>query len=86
MYSVNLSPRIKKEMRSLPRKMQLRFGEVIDLLQNDPRPHGCIAIKGQANQYRIRVGDYRLIYEVRDAQLVIVAIRVGHRRSVYHSN
>jgi len=52
-------------------------------LVDDPRPHGVEKMSGERNAYRIRVGDYRIIYEIHDAVLIVVVVRVGHRRAVY---
>jgi mRNA interferase RelE/StbE len=54
----------------------------IQSLANDPRPNGSIKLKGR-NAYRIRQGDYRIIYEIRDKALVIIVVTVGHRREIY---
>ena len=55
----------------------------IELLSENPRPPACIALKGEDSVYRVRVGDYRIIYEVRDQLLLIQVVTVGHRREVY---
>ena len=52
-------------------------------LGDDPRPHGYRKLAGRGEQYRIRVGDYRVIYDIRDAVLVVFVIEVGHRSSIY---
>jgi mRNA interferase RelE/StbE len=57
---------------------------VIDLLADDPRPPACKAMAGQPfGTYRVRTGDYRIVYEVHDDRLVVLVIRIGHRRKVY---
>ena len=67
----------------LPRKEQHRVRAAIDLLADEPRPPSCVALAGEESVYRVSVGDYRILYEVIDARLVIQVIRVGHRRDVY---
>lgn len=52
-------------------------------LGDDPRPYGYRKLAGRGEQYRIRVGDYRVIYDIRDAVLVVLVIEVGHRSSIY---
>jgi mRNA interferase RelE/StbE len=55
----------------------------ISSLQSNPRPAGCKKLAGNADYYRIRVGDYRVLYEIRDRVLLVLVIKVGHRREVY---
>jgi mRNA interferase RelE/StbE len=57
----------------------------IDLLADDPRPPACRKLKGEDNAYRVRVGDYRIVYEILDDRLVIHVVQIGHRRDVYRS-
>lgn len=60
-----------------------RVAASIDNLASQPRPSGAIALTGQPGVLRIRVGDYRILYEIRDDQLVVLVIDVGHRREIY---
>ena len=82
-YRVEIARRAVKAIARLPRKEQLRIRAAIDLLGEDPRPPGCVALAGEDSVYRVRVGDYRILYEVVDRRLVIQVVRVGHRRDVY---
>ena len=82
-YSVETARRAVKSIAGLPRQEQQRVRAAIELLADEPRPPGCIALAGEESVYRVRVGDYRILYEVIDARLVIQVIRVGHRRGVY---
>ena len=52
-------------------------------LANDPRPPGCDKLAGVENLYRIRVGDYRVVYQIRDEMLLVLVVKIGHRREVY---
>lgn len=63
--------------------MQARIARRIDNLATDPRPQGCEKITGSDDLYRIRVGDYRVVYQVRDERLLILVILIGHRRDIY---
>jgi mRNA interferase RelE/StbE len=72
-----------KVLATLPRREQQRIRAAIDLLSDGPRPPGCLALSGEAHAYRVRVGDYRIVYEVFDDRLIVQVIRVGHRRDVY---
>ncbi|MCZ7631356.1 MAG: type II toxin-antitoxin system RelE/ParE family toxin [Microthrixaceae bacterium] len=55
----------------------------IDLLADEPRPPGCTKLTGEDAVYRVRIGDYRILYEVIDDRLLIHVVRIGHRRDVY---
>ncbi len=82
-YRVHLARRAVKSIARLPRAEQQRIRAAIDLLADEPRPPGCVALTGEAGVYRVRVGDYRILYEVVDERLLILVVRVGHRRDVY---
>ncbi|MDE0700813.1 MAG: type II toxin-antitoxin system RelE/ParE family toxin [Acidimicrobiaceae bacterium] len=82
-YSVEIARRAIKSIAGLPPKEQRRIQAAIDLLANEPRPPNCVALSGEESVYRVRVGDYRILYEVIDTRLLIHVIRVGHCRDVY---
>lgn len=82
-HSVEIARRAIRSIAGLPPKEQRRIRAAIDLLAEEPRPPGCVALSGEESVYRVRVGDYRILYEVIDARLVVQVIRVGHRRDVY---
>lgn len=82
-YRVEISRRAAKSLRALPRKEQQRIRAVIDLLAENPRPPGCVALAGEDRAYRVRSGDYRVVYEVYDDRLIVQVVRLGHRREVY---
>lgn len=82
-YRVQIAQRAVKALAALPRREQQRIRAAIDLLAEQPRPPGCTALVGEPHTYRVRVGDYRIIYEVLDDVLVIHVVRIGHRRDVY---
>jgi mRNA interferase RelE/StbE len=79
---VEVARRALKILASLPRQEQQRIRAAIDLLAEQPRPPGCVRIVGEPHAYRVRVGDYRIVYEVFDDRLVIQVVRTGHRRDV----
>jgi len=81
-YRVEIARRGVKVLARLPRKEQQRLRAAIELLAATPRPPGCVAIAGETSAYRVRVGDYRMIYEVHDGVLLIQVVRIGHRREV----
>ncbi len=82
-YEVQLARRAAKSLASLERREQQRIRAAIELLANEPRPPGCVAMQGEDSVYRVRVGDYRIVYEVRDQVLVVQVVRIGHGREVY---
>ena len=82
-YTVRVARRAVKSIAGLQRKEQLRVGAALDLLSGDPRSPGCVALAGEDSVYRVRVGHYRILYEVINARRVIQVIRVSHRRDAY---
>jgi mRNA interferase RelE/StbE len=82
-YRIEVSRRALKSLRALPRKDQQRIRAVIVLLGDNPRPPGCRQLAGEEHAYRVRSGDYRIIYDVYDDRLLVQVVRVGHRREVY---
>jgi len=85
-YEVRLARRAVRSLEDLQRRDQQRIRAAIDLLAENPRPPSCVALQGEVGVYRVRVGDYRIVYEVLDQVLVVQVVqvvRVGHRREVY---
>jgi len=86
-YSVNFTPRAQRQYSRLIKQLtsleRRRLDDSIDGLKDEPRPFGCEKLTGRDNRYRIRIGDYRAIYDVEDAERRILVIIVGHRREVY---
>ena len=72
----------QKQLDKLPDSIATRIENKMMELQHDPRPFGCKKLKGR-DAYRIRVGDYRIIYEIHDEPLIITVITIGHRKNVY---
>jgi mRNA interferase RelE/StbE len=82
-YSVEWDTRAVKELQALEKKERKKILERIAKLGTTPRPHGCKKLHDKESVYRIRVGDYRVIYQIRDAQLLVLVVKVGSRRDVY---
>ncbi len=82
-YQIELKQSAKKEFLALSNTLQIRISNAIDELATNPRPGGCKALKGAKNAFRIRIGDYRVVYEIHAAILTILIIRIAHRREVY---
>lgn len=72
-----------KDLRAIDRQWIPRIMAAIESLAEDPRPVGCKKLAGSEHTYRIRVGDYRVIYDIHDGELVVFVVRVRHRRDVY---
>jgi mRNA interferase RelE/StbE len=82
-YTVEFLPSAQRELAALPKDVQRRIANRIDALREDPRPPGVKQLQGVERLYRLRVGDYRVIYSIEGRRLVIVVVKVGHRRDVY---
>jgi mRNA interferase RelE/StbE len=82
-YEVEVRPLAKRQIRRLPIAAQDQIRPVIRALANEPRPSGVVKLHGADDLYRVRSGDYRIVYQIRDAVLVVVVVTVGHRREVY---
>ena len=81
-YKVFIKPSAVKELESVPRKDRVRLARKIQSLASEPRPAGCEKLSG-LERYRIRQGNYRIVYEIQDERLVVIVVKVGHRREVY---
>lgn len=81
-YTVSLSKRAQKQLDKLSDAVADPIFQAIEKLGDDPRPHGCKKLKGRKG-YRIRIGDYRVIYEIFDSTLLVDVIDLGHRRDIY---
>ncbi|MCY3023804.1 MAG: type II toxin-antitoxin system RelE/ParE family toxin [Planctomycetota bacterium] len=82
-YRIEYRPAFERAFRKLPAEVQSRVAPKISALADNPRPHGCVKMAGPEDLYRLRVGEYRIIYEIHDEVLVVLVIRIGHRREVY---
>lgn len=84
MYSVEVTPRAARQIKKLPPEARGQILEAIEGLADDPRPHGCKKLQGVPDLYRIAVAhDYRVVYQVGDAVILVVIVKTGHRREVY---
>jgi mRNA interferase RelE/StbE len=81
-YRIELRPGAARALRKLDPAVSRRIQGVIALLAEDPRPPGARALQGRPG-LRVRVGDYRILYTVQDDVLLIVVVRLGHRRDIY---
>lgn len=81
-YQITFDRRAEKALESLPPSERKRIQKAVDGLALDPRPRGAIKMSGESS-WRVRVGDYRIIYDIQDQQLIVLVIKIGHRREIY---
>ena len=84
-YELMFRKSVAKDLRVLPKRDIERIMQRICSLAEDPRPAGCEKLSSQ-ERYRVRQGIYRIIYEINDARLVVLVVKVGHRGDVYRSS
>ncbi|TDQ01976.1 MULTISPECIES: type II toxin-antitoxin system RelE family toxin [unclassified Leifsonia] len=81
-YTVQLLPAAVRAIRKLPPEARTRVAAAIELLGDDPRPPAAKKLTGRP-EWRVRTGDYRVLYRIEDSILTIVIVHAGHRREVY---
>lgn len=84
-YKVEIKRSAVKEIERLPRKDIKAVLERIESLSENPRPHDCKKLSAQ-ERYRVRCGDYRILYSIEDDILIVLVVKVGHRKDVYRGN
>lgn len=82
-YTVDFKPAAARQIRKLPKATQNQIIKHIEILGENPFPAGVVKLAGEDDLFRIRVGDYRVIYSVENKKLVVLVVSVGHRREVY---
>ncbi|MEW6458835.1 MAG: type II toxin-antitoxin system RelE/ParE family toxin [Bacillota bacterium] len=80
-FEIRFKESVAKDLRHLPNKDVRRILKRVDVLRNEPRPTGCEKLSAQ-ERYRVRQGVYRIIYEIKNEELIIIVVKVGHRREV----
>jgi mRNA interferase RelE/StbE len=85
-YAVSLAPSAVRQLRKFEPQVRRRLQAAIEMLGTDPRPPAARQLVGGAGEWCVRTGDYRIIYEIHDDQLVVLVLRVGHRREVYRGH
>ncbi|MCC7478671.1 type II toxin-antitoxin system RelE/ParE family toxin [bacterium] len=83
MYEIHYEPEAVRALKKLPEDVRPRVAEAIAALASDPRPHGCLKMSGRKDQWRIRVGHYRVVYSIYDHMLQVWIIDADHRRDIY---
>lgn len=84
-YTFQWRPRAIRQLRAIPQPTALAILRALTPLGDDPRSTDANITKlvGYADRYRLRIGDYRVLYEIKDGQLIILVVGVGHRRDIY---
>ena len=82
-YQIVLAPAAARQLRKFDPDIRRRIQAVLELLAENPRPPAATQLVGGAGEWRVRTGDYRVIYEIDDGRLLILVLRMGHRREVY---
>jgi mRNA interferase RelE/StbE len=82
-YRIEFRPAAMRELAKLETSTRRRIAAALESLATSPRPPGVEKLKGHDHRYRVRCGDYRIIYEIEDRVLIILVLRIGHRRQVY---
>ena len=82
-YALDIKPSARKELENVSNTLIARLARKIDGLAADPRPSGCRKLHGYKDLWRIRVGDYRVVYIIDDGRKMVSVTRVAHRRDVY---
>ena len=82
-YTVEVAPVAERQLKALPKLIRTQIGRRIDKLADNPRPHGIEKITGEDDLYRVRTGDYRILYKINDQELLILVVKIGDRKEVY---
>ena len=83
-YSIEISSPADKALEKLPKTTRLRIVGASELLSVDPRPPGAKMLRGgEHGRWRVRIGDYRIVYAIEDGRLLVLVLRIAHRREAY---
>lgn len=82
-YRIDVSRAAVRALKKLEQRAADRIVVAIDALAEDPRPHGVKKLEGVKDLYRIRIGHYRVVYQIHDDKLLVVVVSLGHRRDIY---
>jgi len=82
-YAVGYESAARKELGKLDKQAARRIARAVSALGSNPRPAGCRRLVGYDDLWRIRIGDYRVVYTIKDAELTVLALRIAHRSEIY---
>ena len=83
MYNVQITPAARKQLDKLDKQIQHRLQPKIDELAIEPRPHGVKKLAGKDDLYRVRVGDFRILYTIEDDRLIVLVVKIADRKQAY---
>ncbi|ALE04754.1 plasmid stabilization protein (plasmid) [Arthrobacter sp. ERGS1:01] len=84
-YSIEVRPAALRQLRKIDPGARRRIQAAVEILAETPRPPGAKKLVGGQGEWRVRTGDYRIVYEIHDDVLVVLVVTVGHRREIYQS-
>jgi mRNA interferase RelE/StbE len=82
-YRIEFSPAAERQFKKIPKEVQIRLKHRIDILAENPFPRGVKKLSAEETLYRLRLGDYRIVYQVQGKALLILILKLGHRKNVY---
>lgn len=82
-YRVVLTSTAEKQLKKLPKSIQSKIAGILVSFEIEPKPFGCKKLTGFESTYRYRVGDYRIIYEIINKQVIVTVLKIAHRKDVY---
>ncbi len=82
-YRITLAPSAARQLRKFDPPVRRRIQAALELLATDPRPPAATQLVGGSGEWRVRTGDHRIVYEISDGELLVLVLRVGHRRDIY---
>jgi mRNA interferase RelE/StbE len=84
-YNIEVRPAALRQLRKIDPEARRRIQAAVEILSETPRPPGAKKLVGGQGEWRVRTGDYRIVYEIHDDVLVVLVVAVGHRREIYKS-
>jgi mRNA interferase RelE/StbE len=82
-YRIEVTPAAARQLRKLDPHARRRVQAAVELLAQEPRPSGAKKLVGGDREWRVRTGDYRIVYEIHDEVLLVLVLAMGHRRDIY---
>lgn len=84
-YTIFLAPPAERQLKAFTPSVQKRLVRRLKTLRENPRPQGLKKLAGEDNLYRIREGDYRIIYTIDDKELIVLVVKIGDRKEIYRA-
>lgn len=82
-YEVRIAPAAQRQYHKLPPAIRTKVGAALAALSEEPRPSGVVKLQGSSDRWRIRINDYRIIYQIEDKIVLVTVLAIAHRREVY---